>query len=275
MLPDTCADENIIGPRHLRDIALSTSHLKPPPDSPRFTADGSVMNLALGSFLAELKVKAKTTRAWIDVHEGMPVPLLSYKACRDLALIPAEFPQPISQVIHSRMRAREETRDGEVLVPQPPTSLPSAALSYTSPPPSLSTPAMDRALPFDNTTTPAQAKEFFFFREYSDVLMTKEDTTPYESTTNADTPAGGFATIHHLHTPADTTRFPGCHAAGTAVSGGVMMESLHLQVMIRHLGATHLLQSRIPLTWPYGICSDGRRLLSERTVWLCKVSRTA
>ncbi|MPC40255.1 hypothetical protein E2C01_033811 [Portunus trituberculatus] len=63
MLPDIGADENIIGPRHLRHIGLSTSYLNPPPDAPRFTADGSVMKPALGSFLVDLKVKDNTTRA--------------------------------------------------------------------------------------------------------------------------------------------------------------------------------------------------------------------
>ncbi|MPC72589.1 Retrovirus-related Pol polyprotein [Portunus trituberculatus] len=174
MLPDIGADENIIGPRYLRDIGLSISDLKPPPDSPRFTADGSVMKPALGSFLVDLKVKEKTTRACIDVHAGTPVPLLSYNVCRDLALIAAEFPQPISQVIPAHMCASEEERNGKVSIPQAPASLTSAALSHTSPQPSLLPPTMDQALPFDNTTSPAQAKEFFL-REYSDVLMTKED----------------------------------------------------------------------------------------------------
>ncbi|MPC70837.1 hypothetical protein E2C01_065098 [Portunus trituberculatus] len=96
MLPDTGADENTIGPRHLQDIGLSINELKPSPDSSRFTTDASVMMPALGSFLVDLKVKEKTTRAWIDAHAGTPVPLLSYKSCRDLALIPAEFPQLIS-----------------------------------------------------------------------------------------------------------------------------------------------------------------------------------
>ncbi|MPC40660.1 hypothetical protein E2C01_034225 [Portunus trituberculatus] len=124
------------------------------------------MKPALGLFLVDLKVRDKTTGAWIDVHAGTPVPLLSYNACRNLVLIPAELPQPISQVIHARMRAKEEDRKGKVSIPQAPASSTSTALSHASPPPSFSPPTMDQALPFDNTTTSAQAKEFFL-REYS------------------------------------------------------------------------------------------------------------
>ena len=85
MLPDTGADEIIIGPQHLNAMGLSTNDLKPPPDLPRFTADWSAMKPAHGSYRAELQVKARKITTLIDVHHGTLVPLLSYKACRNLA----------------------------------------------------------------------------------------------------------------------------------------------------------------------------------------------
>ena len=90
MLPDTGADEIIIGLQHLNAMGLSTNDLKPLPDTPRFTANGSAMKPALEMFRAKLQVKAQKI-TWIDVHQDTPVPLLSYKACRDIALIPAKF----------------------------------------------------------------------------------------------------------------------------------------------------------------------------------------
>lgn len=123
--------------------------------------------------MAKIQVKEKVTTAWIDVHEGTPVKLLSYKACRDLALIPAKFPQPISQVIHARVHTSEKADGSEASTPQPPTSI-NTSPSTLSPPSSLPPPATNQTLPFTNNTTPAEAKAFFL-REYGDVLMTKED----------------------------------------------------------------------------------------------------
>ena len=79
MLPDTGADEIIIGLQHPNARGLSTNALKPPPDTPIFTADGSAMKPALGSFRAELQVKARKITTWTYVHQGTPVPFTLIK----------------------------------------------------------------------------------------------------------------------------------------------------------------------------------------------------
>ncbi|XP_050709713.1 uncharacterized protein LOC126994436 [Eriocheir sinensis] len=143
MLPDTGADVTVIGPEHLRSLGLSISDLQPSPTDPKYTADGSPMAPALGSLQVEISVKQKTTTVWMDVHEGTPNPLLSCHACRELALIPERFPQPIAKVTHANVCTSNGAQ----------STLP---------------------LPFTNVTSPAEARAYFV-KEYSDVLVSKAD----------------------------------------------------------------------------------------------------
>ena len=80
MLPHRGADKIIIGPQYLKAMGLSTNDRKPPPDTQRLTAVGSAMKRALGSFRADLQMKARKITTWINVHQSIPIPLLSYKA---------------------------------------------------------------------------------------------------------------------------------------------------------------------------------------------------
>ncbi|XP_050705846.1 uncharacterized protein LOC126991139 [Eriocheir sinensis] len=143
MLPDTGADVTVIGPEHLRSLGLSISDLQPSPTDPKYTADGSPMAPALGSLQVEISVKQKTTTVWMDVHEGTPNPLLSCHACRELALIPERFPQPIAKVTHANVCTSNGAQ----------STLP---------------------LPFTNVTSTAEARAYFV-KEYSDVLVSKAD----------------------------------------------------------------------------------------------------
>ncbi|KAK3890324.1 hypothetical protein Pcinc_005706 [Petrolisthes cinctipes] len=104
MLPDMGADTTIIGPDHLQHIGLSLSDLQPPPQTPTYAADGSLMKSAIGSVQVQLQVKERSTQEWMDVHHGIHIPLLSYRACRELALIPELFPHQIAQVTHARVQ---------------------------------------------------------------------------------------------------------------------------------------------------------------------------
>ena len=58
------------------------------------------MTPALGSFEAILSLLKRSCLAWIQVHEGVQMPLLSYGLCRELAIISTDFPKPILQVTH-------------------------------------------------------------------------------------------------------------------------------------------------------------------------------
>ncbi|KAK3880960.1 hypothetical protein Pcinc_014610 [Petrolisthes cinctipes] len=113
MLPDTGADTTIMGPDHLHTIGLTYDHLHTPQQKPTYTADGSPMQPAIGSVQVQLEIKGSITHEWIDIHPGTPIPLLSYRACRELALIPKRFPHPITQVTHARIRSGqgEQTRN--------------------------------------------------------------------------------------------------------------------------------------------------------------------
>lgn len=205
MIPDTGADATIIGPSHLPSIGVTIEDLTPPPQAPRYTADGTEMKQALGSVYVQLTLKGLQTGEWIDVHSGTPAPLLSYRACRELAIIPERFPQPIQEVTHAarvctstgeqdstadtkgdvaggdhdgaartdRRAAADGTAVDDVTVPKatapprPTSSLPPAS------PPHASSPRTSPP-PFTAATTPAEARRYFL-QEFADVLVRKED----------------------------------------------------------------------------------------------------
>ena len=158
-IPDTGSDVTLIGLNHLHHLGLSKQVLQPPPQAKRFTADGSEVAPLLGSFKANVTFADNATATWIDVHEILPTPLLSYRDCKDLAIISEDFPKPILEVTHAN-----RLHETDVTSPAcSPTTRPS-----TTPPPHTSS-----QLPFTTSTTPAQAMEFFL-SEFSDVLVTKE-----------------------------------------------------------------------------------------------------
>ena len=98
-------------------------------------------------------MKGKGIQERIHIHPNIPVPLLSYRACRELALIPEQFPNTITQVTHAAVQSGATERHGK-----------DGNNPHASPPPP----------PFTCLTTPAQARSYFL-KEYADVLLKKED----------------------------------------------------------------------------------------------------
>ncbi|XP_068245143.1 uncharacterized protein mRpL22 [Palaemon carinicauda] len=100
MLPDTGADVSVMGPQHLELLQITRDELQRSATSVTFTADGSQMTPALGTLKATLSLANRSCHAMIQVHEGIQMPLLSYAHCKELAIIPPDFPRPILQVVH-------------------------------------------------------------------------------------------------------------------------------------------------------------------------------
>ncbi|KAK3887711.1 hypothetical protein Pcinc_008196 [Petrolisthes cinctipes] len=136
MLPDTGADVTIIGEKHMSTLQVSRSSLQPLPSNTVLTADGSEMSPALGYFQATLQLGKKWCTARIQVHKGVPTLLLSYSHCKELNIIPQEFPKPIQQIQH--VNRCTET-------------------------------------PLCNITSPSEARKYFL-RTFKEVLVSKEDT---------------------------------------------------------------------------------------------------
>ncbi|KAK3884724.1 hypothetical protein Pcinc_011042 [Petrolisthes cinctipes] len=157
MLPDTGADTSIIGLDHLHSIGLKQDDLNPPPQEPTYAADGAPMQPAISSVQVHLQLKGNRIAEWIDVHPSIPLPLLSYRACRELSIIPERFPLPIAQVTYARVR------QGDQCIPS------DTAFDNEDMPTGISAPCQDQQPPFTTRTTPAQAREYFL-RTYKDVL---------------------------------------------------------------------------------------------------------
>ncbi|KAK3886627.1 hypothetical protein Pcinc_009274 [Petrolisthes cinctipes] len=168
MLPDTGADTSIIGLDHLHSIGLKQDDLKPPPQEPTYAADGAPMQPAIGSVQVHLQLKGNRIAEWIDVHPSIPLPLLSYRACRELSIIPERFHHPIAQVTHARVR------QGDQCIPS------DTAFDNEDMPTGISTPCQDQQPPFTTRTTLAQAREYFL-RTYKDVLRDRATQSRYNS----------------------------------------------------------------------------------------------
>ncbi|XP_068229734.1 uncharacterized protein [Palaemon carinicauda] len=135
MLPDTGADVSVMGPQHLELLQITRNKLQRSATSVTLTADGSQMTPALGTLKATLSLANRSCHAMIQVHEGIQMLLLSYAHCKELAIIPPDFPRPILQFVHVN-RCKE--------------------------------------LPLHANSTPAEAREHFL-RIFPDVLVSKED----------------------------------------------------------------------------------------------------
>lgn len=119
------------------------------------------MQPAIGSVRVHLQLKGNRTTEWIDVHPSIPLPLLSYKACRKLSIIPERFPRPIVQVTYARVSQGDQCN-------------PSGTASDNRDIPTDISTCQDQQPPFTTSTTPAQARDYFL-RTYKDVLVRKED----------------------------------------------------------------------------------------------------
>ena len=85
MIPDTGVDSTVIDLQHLKILGFSKSDL----------TDGSKMPAALGSFQAKLTYGAHSCTGWVNVQSYLGSPLLSWEHCRDLGIVPENFPQQI------------------------------------------------------------------------------------------------------------------------------------------------------------------------------------
>ena len=164
MIPDTGADTTVIGPQHLQHLGLTRRNLQPPPSLEYYNADGSKMPAALGSLQAELAFGRLTCSGWIDVQGALTTPLLSWQHCRDLGLIPKDFPRQIPDAGSTIGRIRESTGATSVATVQ-------CHMQPLAPAP---LPAPSSPLPLSADTSPSEARQYFL-REYADVLVKKDD----------------------------------------------------------------------------------------------------
>lgn len=118
----------------------------------------------MGSFHAELTYGNRRCRGWVDVKPSLGAPLLLWEHCRELGVVPRDFPKQIPETRHTtgRVCGARSSALGED------ASTGSAATSTTTPALSTSTP-----LPLTDKTFPSAAKEYFL-QKYSDVLVTKK-----------------------------------------------------------------------------------------------------
>ena len=163
-IPDTGADTTVVGVQHLSSFGLTKHVLKPPPKTTYYNADGTKMKAVVGSFEAELTYGNRSCHGWIDVHSSLSTPLLSWEHCRELGIVPKDFPKQIRAVQHTNSRVHEvrNTKPSADTQNSPGTTtltLPSS----TSPP-----------LPLHSTTPPSEARRYFL-EEFKDVLVKKAD----------------------------------------------------------------------------------------------------
>lgn len=164
-IPDTGADTTVIGPQHLESLGLTKRHLNPPPKQVYYNADGSKMPPAVGSFQANLTYGNRSHNGWIDVQSSLTTPLLSWEHCKELGVVPKDFPRQITDARCTTNRVcgpGSDTPDGVApCISEVPTD--------PAPPP-----AKPSTLPFSTKTSPEAAREHFL-KKYSDVLVRKED----------------------------------------------------------------------------------------------------
>jgi len=149
IIPDTGADTTVIGLKHLSSLGLSKEDLAPPAETVYYNADGSQMPPVAGSFCGTITYGDRSTTCWIDVQPSLTTPLLSWKECKDLGIVPDYFPRQMSDV-HMANRVHG------------PDSMPILNPSQLLP------------LPLDQLKSPPEARKYFL-HQYADVLVKKDD----------------------------------------------------------------------------------------------------
>lgn len=148
-----------------------------------------------------MEVNGKKIQEWIGVLPGVPVPLLSYRACRELALIPDQFPQPIVQVTPAAVRSG---KDSQTKTPARTNGGPKEKVNSDVTTPPVTPPQ----LPFTSDTTLEQARTYFL-KEYSDVLVKKEDQqTAYARIPHAYPRVRRRTAVCRPHSSADSPGLP-------------------------------------------------------------------
>ena len=151
IIPDTGADTTVIGIQHLDSLKMSRDDLDPPSDTMYYNADGSQMPPAAGSFYGTVTYGSRSTTCWIDVQSSLTTPLLSWAECRDLGIIPMNFPSQIPDVqVSNRVQGSSEEAEAPALNPA------------ESPP-----------FQLNESTSPEAARKHFLCK-YADVLVRKE-----------------------------------------------------------------------------------------------------
>ena len=166
IIPDTGADTTVIGLQHLQALGISVKDLLPPPELQFSNADGSPMEgKVLGSMNALMTLGDISYKGYIDVLSSLPTPLLCYDALRHLRIIPWDFPKQVCEsklsrasVSVSRKPASQAYATGQHLHRQSSGTV-EPIIASIGPPAA--------------TASPEEAKQYFL-KEYSDVLMTKE-----------------------------------------------------------------------------------------------------
>ncbi|XP_064088413.1 uncharacterized protein LOC135202891 [Macrobrachium nipponense] len=152
VIPDTGADTTVFGVQHLQALGIGIEELRPPPELQFSNADGSPMEgKVLGSMEAMMTYGNISYKGYIDVLSFLPTPLLCYDALRHLRIIPWDFPR--------QMQERKLSRTSVGTSQVPASQVIASETTSVSPPPA--------------TMSPEEARQYFL-KEYSDVLMTKE-----------------------------------------------------------------------------------------------------
>lgn len=59
------------------------------------------MQSEVGSFEEELTYDGRSCHGWIDVQSSLATPLLSWKHCKELGVVPRNFPKQIPAAGHT------------------------------------------------------------------------------------------------------------------------------------------------------------------------------
>ncbi|KAK8373942.1 hypothetical protein O3P69_019952 [Scylla paramamosain] len=154
MIPDTGADTTVIGPQHLQHLGLTSRNLQPPPSLDYYNADD------LRCLLLWVPSRRSSPMASCRARGGSMC-----KHCRELGIIPKDFPRQITDDVSTVGRIRESTSATPVATVQCHRQPASVVAPLPAPSPSL---------PLHANTSLAEAKEYFL-QEYADVLVKKDD----------------------------------------------------------------------------------------------------
>ncbi|XP_037779411.1 uncharacterized protein LOC119575951 [Penaeus monodon] len=153
IIPDTGADTTVIGLKHLSSLGLSKEDLAPPAETVYYNADGSQMPPVAGSFCGTITYGDCSTTCWIDVQPSLTTPLLSWKECKDLGIVPDYFPRQLSDVhMANRVHGPDST----------PVLNPSLLLP----------------LPLNQLKSPEEARKYFL-HQYADVLPVEDEPSDW------------------------------------------------------------------------------------------------
>ncbi|XP_037781117.1 uncharacterized protein LOC119577617 [Penaeus monodon] len=153
IIPDTGADTTVIGLKHLSSLGLSKEDLAPPAETVYYNANGSQMPPVAGSFCGTITYGDRSTTCWIDVQPSLTTPLLSWKECKDLGIVPDYFLRQMSDVhMTNRVHGPDST----------PVLNPSQLLP----------------LPLDQLKSPEEARKYFL-HQYADVLPVEDEPSDW------------------------------------------------------------------------------------------------